>query len=485
MIDVRPVGYLIGWLVTALGASMALPMAADLVTGDGNAQVFATTAILTGLVGVLMALACSRRDRTPLTRQQGFLLTTGIWVIFPLFGALPFCLGAPRASFTDAMFEAMSAITTTGSTVFVGLDRLPAGVLLWRGMLQWFGGLGIVVVAMIFLPTLKVGGMQLFRSEAFDTLGKILPRAGEIALRLTSIYLTLSVLCFLGYVLAGMQSFDAAVHAMTTVSTGGMANTDASFIVYGPMAHYVAIVFMILAALPFIRFVQLASGSARPLWHDSQVRTFLVVIAVTVGALSAWLLLVERLPAEPTLREVLFNIVSVITGTGFTSTDYNAWGTLAMTTFFVVGLVGGCSGSTVCSVKIFRYQLLFSAISAQVNHLHSPSRVFTAALRGPRRRPRRHGLGDRLLHALLPDAGGQRAAAGHDRSRADHRDHRRRHRARQHRPGARPGDRPGRQLRRPARRGQVGAHRHHAAGAAGDHLGAGDLHLRLLARLSD
>ncbi len=382
MIDVRPVGYLIGWLVTALGASMALPMAADLVTGDGNAQVFATTAILTGLVGVLMALACSRRDRTPLTRQQGFLLTTGIWVIFPLFGALPFCLGAPRASFTDAMFEAMSAITTTGSTVFVGLDRLPAGVLLWRGMLQWFGGLGIVVVAMIFLPTLKVGGMQLFRSEAFDTLGKILPRAGEIALRLTSIYLTLSVLCFLGYVLAGMQSFDAAVHAMTTVSTGGMANTDASFIVYGPMAHYVAIVFMILAALPFIRFVQLASGSARPLWHDSQVRTFLVVIAVTVGALSAWLLLVERLPAEPTLREVLFNIVSVITGTGFTSTDYNAWGTLAMTTFFVVGLVGGCSGSTVCSVKIFRYQLLFSAISAQVNHLHSPSRVFTARYEG-------------------------------------------------------------------------------------------------------
>ena len=208
-----------------------------------------------------MALACARqRPHAARPGSRASCSTTGIWVIFPLFGALPFWFGAPRASFTDAMFEAMSAITTTGSTVFVGLDRLPAGALLWRGMLQWFGGLGIVVVAMIFLPTLKVGGMQLFRSEAFDTLGKILPRAGEIALRLTSIYLTLSVLCFLGYVLAGMQSFDAAVHAMTTVSTGGMANTDASFIVYGPMAHYVAIVFMILAALPFIRFVQLASA---------------------------------------------------------------------------------------------------------------------------------------------------------------------------------------------------------------------------------
>ena len=150
-------------------------------------------------------------------------------------------------------------------------------------MLQWFGGLGIMMVAMVFLPALKVGGMQLFRSEAFDTLGKILPRAGEIALRLTAIYLTLSVLCYLGYVVAGMAHFDAAVHAMTTVSTGGMANTDASFIVYGPMAHYVAVVFMILAALPFVRFVQLASGTARPLLRDTQVRTFLVMLALTVA----------------------------------------------------------------------------------------------------------------------------------------------------------------------------------------------------------
>jgi len=382
MIDVRPVGYLIGWLVAALGASMTLPMVADLLTGNGNAYVFATTAILTVVVGALMTLACSRRERKPLARQQGFLLTTGIWVVFPLFGALPFWLGAPRADFTDALFEAMSAITTTGSTVFVGLDALPAGTLLWRGMLQWFGGLGIVVVAMIFLPTLKVGGMQLFRSEAFDTLGKILPRAGGIALGLIAIYLALSLLCFLGYAMSGMASFDAAVHAMTTVSTGGMANTDASFFAYSPAAHYVAIVFMILAALPFVRFVQLASGSARPLMRDTQVRTFILAIAATVGALSAWLLLVQRLPPEPTLREALFNIVSVFTGTGYTSADYNTWGPLAMTLFFIIGLVGGCSGSTVCSVKIFRYQLLFSAISAQMQHMHSPRRVVTARYEG-------------------------------------------------------------------------------------------------------
>jgi trk system potassium uptake protein len=382
MIDLRPVGYLIGWLVAALAVSMTFPMAADILTRSGNAHVFATTAILTMVVGATMTLACTQREGEALSRQQGFLLTTGIWVVFPVFGALPFFFGAPRASFTDAMFEAMSAITTTGSTVFVGLDRLPAGTLLWRGMLQWFGGLGIVVVAMIFLPVLKVGGMQLFRSEAFDTLGKVLPRAGGIALGLTAIYITLSLLCYIGYTMSGMESFDAAVHAMTTVSTGGMANTDASFIAYSPAAHYVAIVFMILAALPFVRFMQLATGSVRPLVHDSQIRTFLLVILATVAVLSAWVMLVLELPPEPTVREVMFNIVSVITGTGFTSTDYNAWGPFAMTLFFIVGLVGGCSGSTVCSVKIFRYQLLFSAISEQVKRLHSPSRVFLARYEG-------------------------------------------------------------------------------------------------------
>jgi trk system potassium uptake protein TrkH len=248
-------------------------------------------------------------------------------------------------------------------------------------MLQWFGGLGIVVVAMIFLPTLKVGGMQLFRSEAFDTLGKILPRAGQIAMSLIGIYLTLSFFCFMGYIAAGMAAFDAAVHSMTTVSTGGMANSDASFSLYGAGVHYVAVIFMVLAALPFIRFVQLSAGTARPLLHDSQVRAFLLVLLAVAFILSVWLV-AKGGPIGQSFREVLFNVVSVITGTGFASTAYDTWGPFAMTVFFVLGLIGGCSGSTVCSVKIFRYQLLFSAISAEVKRLHSPSRVFTPRYEG-------------------------------------------------------------------------------------------------------
>jgi trk system potassium uptake protein len=382
MIDLRPVGYILGWLVAALGVSMALPMALDLRDGSDNAGIFATTAIVTVAIGSCTAFACARPERQRLRLQQSFLLATGVWAVFPFFGALPFWFGAPRATFTDAYFEAMSALTTTGSTVFVGLEYLPAGTLLWRGMLQWFGGLGIVVVAMVFLPTLKVGGMQFFRSEAFDTLGKILPRAGEIALSLTSIYLVLTFACFMGYALAGMTTFDAAVHAMTTVATGGMANYDASFAIYGAGPHYVAALFMVLAALPFVRFVQLASGEARPLFRDQQVRGFLVVLAVFIAVLTVWLSAIAGGPFERSFREVLFNVISVCTGTGYSSANYDLWGPLAMTMFFVIGLIGGCTGSTACSVKIFRYQLLLAAISAEIKRLHSPSRVFSPRYQG-------------------------------------------------------------------------------------------------------
>jgi trk system potassium uptake protein TrkH len=356
---------------------MVFPMIADLVVGDQNFRVFAAAAILTIFAGSVTVLACANSDRRGMGVQESFLLATGVWAVFPFFGAIPFWLGTPHVSFTDAFFEAMSALTTTGATVLTGLEFLPPGVLLWRGMLQWFGGLGIVIVAMVFLPTLKVGGMQIFRSEAFDTLGKILPRAGEIAFSLTTIYATLTFLCFMGYVFTGQNTFDALVHAMTTCSTGGMANTDASFGALGGPTHYVAVVFMVLAALPFVRFLQLAQGTARPLYRDTQIHGFLLVIGGFTVVLSLYYALRAEGPFEPAFREVLFNVTSIATGTGYSSADYDTWGPMAVTMFFVIGLIGGCSGSTACSVKIFRYQLLLAAISAEVKRLHSPNRVIT------------------------------------------------------------------------------------------------------------
>lgn len=382
MIDLRPVGYVIGLLVATLGVAMLVPLAIDLAAGNGHAGAFFESALLTVLTGSLLALACANGAGGRLTIQHTFLLTTTVWLILPVFGAVPFFLGATEATVTDAFFEAMSGLTTTGSTVFSGLETLPAGLLLWRSMLQWFGGIGIIVVAMAFLPELRVGGMQIFRSEAFDTAGKVLPRAAEIALRISIVYVALTLFCMAAYVAVGMGVFDAANHAMTTISTGGFSTYDASFGTFQGPAEYVAAVFMVLASLPFVRYVQLLAGSHQPLFRDSQVRGFLKVIAVLVVVIACYRILVNDDHFEHSLREGLFNVTSIITGTGYASVDYQLWGPLPVAIFFFIGLVGGCAGSTCCSVKIFRYQLLMAAISTQIRRIHSPHGIFQLKYQG-------------------------------------------------------------------------------------------------------
>ncbi|MCX7559304.1 TrkH family potassium uptake protein [Sulfitobacter sp. F26204] len=377
MLDLRPVGYVVGLLVAVLGVAMILPMLVDVAEGRGHWRVFAESSLMTTLMGGLIALACANGVREGLTIQQTFLLTTGVWLMLPLFGALPFILGATETNFTDAFFEAMSGMTTTGATVLSGLEALPKGLLLWRGILQWLGGIGIIVVAMVFLPELKVGGMQIFKSESFDTFGKILPRAGQIATQISVIYLWLTLACVASYVAVGMSIFDATVHALTTISTGGFANYDASFGTFSGPAEYVASVFMVLAALPFVRYVQLVNGNPLALHRDPQVRGFLLTILVLV--LVVFILLQRVFPnsEERIFREALFNITSIISGTGYASVDYMHWGAFAVTLFFFIGLIGGCAGSTACSIKIFRYQLLFASIRAQLHRIRSPHGIFT------------------------------------------------------------------------------------------------------------
>lgn len=355
---------------------MLIPFAIDLADGNGHWPVFLESAVITISAGAMIALACSNGISGGLTLKQTFVLTTTVWVALPLFGALPFIFGATGATVTDALFEAMSGLTTTGSTVFSGLDALPRGLLFWRGLLQWLGGIGIIVVAMVFLPELRVGGMQIFRSEAFDTMGKILPRATQISGQISVIYVSLTVLCALFYDILGMSTFDAVVHALTTVSTGGFSTHDASFGAFSGPMEYVASVFMILAALPFVRYVQLINGNQKALFRDTQAQAFILTILVLVVFTSIILTTIFPHHWEQAFREALFNITSIISGTGYASVDYMNWGPFLITMFFFIGLIGGAAGSTACSVKIFRYQILFSAVSAQLRRIHSPHGVF-------------------------------------------------------------------------------------------------------------
>ncbi|MGJ8547044.1 MAG: TrkH family potassium uptake protein [Sulfitobacter sp.] len=377
MVDMRPVGYVIGLLLAVLGAAMLVPLMVDIAEGREHWPVFVQSGLITTLSGGLIALSCANGGKQGLSIQQTFLLTTGVWLVLPIFGALPFVFGATEARFVDAFFEAMSGLTTTGGTVFTGLDDLPRGLLIWRGILQWLGGIGIVVVAMVFLPELRVGGMQIFKSEAFDTFGKILPRAGQIASQISVIYVWMTIACALVYMALGMNIFDATVHSMTTISTGGFANYDASFGQFSGPLEYAATFFIIMSALPFVRYVQLANGHHAALHRDPQVRGFIMTVAVIVAVL--WVSVSQVVPQhwEVTLREVLFNVTSIISGTGYASADYMQWGHFAVAMFFFIGLIGGCAGSTACSIKIFRYQLLFASIRAQLRRIRSPHGIFT------------------------------------------------------------------------------------------------------------
>ena len=394
MIDMRPVGYVIGILVVFLGLTMLAPLAVDFGQGNGHWPVFATSAAITIISGGFLALASSNGTHIGLDIQKTFLLTTLVWVALSVFAAIPFILGFTNANLVDAIFEAVSGITTTGSTVFNELDKMPKGLLLWRGILQWLGGIGIIVVAMVFLPELRVGGMQIFRAEGFDTLGKILPRATTIAFQISIIYVGITIACGLSYVLAGMNFFDAVVHAFTTVATGGFSNYDGSFSVFSWKVEYVAILFMILSALPFVRYVQFINGQGTAVLKDPQVKTFIFLIILLV-LLSTFVLSIQlNLSFELVFRKALFNITSILTGTGYASTNYMLWGGFLVSLLFFVGLIGGCAGSTTCSVKIFRYQIVFASIASQLKRIHSPNGVFIPRYQGRQ-------ISDDILNSVL------------------------------------------------------------------------------------
>lgn len=394
MIDLRPIFYVVGRILIVLAILMLAPAFIDWRAGLHNGADFLQAAIITGAVGLLLSVATANALASGLNARQAYLMTAAIWGFVPLFGALPFMLGAPFLSFTDAYFEAVSGITTTGSTVIVGLDSLPAGMHLWRGMLNSLGGLGIAFVAMIFLPVLRVGGMQYFKTEGFDTFGKALPRATDIARQLVIVYFGLTLACILVYRALGMDELSAAVNGMSTIATGGFSNSDSSFNGYGPWVQYAGALFMILGSLPYIRFVQMMNGQARPLWLDSQIRAYLRWIAYAVGSVALWRLMTSGGNIEETFRWALFNLVSIMSSTGFSAGDFGGWGGLSLVVAFLIGVIGACSGSSAAGLSVFRVQVAASALAAQIRQIASPSKVVLVRYEG-------RAVGDDVISGLI------------------------------------------------------------------------------------
>ena len=381
MKDNRTIFFIIGLLLAAVAGGMLLPALADLAGGHDDWQVFIASALVTGFIAGALILT-NRGDLPPLSVKQAFLLTSLSWLALTGFAALPFAFSELNLSYTDAFFEAMSGLTTTGATILTGLDNAPPGILLWRALLQWFGGIGIIVMAISVLPMLNVGGMQLFRLESSDTSEKILPRTAQIAGSITRLYFGITLACVVAYALAGMNLFDAVAHAMTTIATGGFSTRDASLGAFAPEVAMVAVAFMLMSSLPFVAYLQLVNRKFDKFVQDAQIRTFLVLALVATLSMWAYQLSLGIAAPDSAFLAAAFNTISILTGTGYATTDYGAWGPFAIGVFFVLTFIGGCAGSTACGLKIFRLQVIFKAGWRYIRQLTLPNGVFVIRYNG-------------------------------------------------------------------------------------------------------
>lgn len=375
-IQIRPIISALGLMLCAIAAAMVLPALVDLADGRSDWRVFLASSVATLFVGGLMVLVAHEDKPTRLGVKEGFLLTTLSWVFVAAFAAIPFVgLGL---TYTDAYFETMSGLTTTGATVISGLDKMSRGILLWRALLNGLGGLGIVIMAIIMLPFLRVGGMQLFQTESSDKSEKILPRAYELGVATALVYTGLILLASLSFTVLGMSGFDAICHAMAAIGTGGFSTHDSSFGFFqSPSIEWAGTVFMIAGALPFVVLIKSLRGDPRSLLRDMQVRGLLSFLAAVTVILALWLVATRAMPFFDALRLSAFNVTSIVTTTGFASTDYAAWGPFAVGLFFLLTFVGGCSGSTSGGIKIYRLQVAGILTRSHFLHLISPNRVIT------------------------------------------------------------------------------------------------------------
>lgn len=376
--QISPVFNILGLLLTLLSFAMLVPMGLDLADGATNWQAFGIAALLTGFFGISLWLANRQKQEMDLGLREAFLLTNGAWFLIGLFGALPFFLSDLQLSISDSVFESVSGVTTTGSTILPQIETASRGILIWRALLQWLGGVGIVVMAMAVLPMLSVGGMQLFKTESFENAENVIPRARQLAGGLFVVYtaLTLGWAIMLGF--AGMPAFDAIAHSMTTLATGGYSTRTASIGAFDSVAIEIIIIMgMIAGSLPFVHYLAITRGGWRALLKDPQVSWFIRLVLGVVFLITLFLIS-EDMAWPEALRLASFNAISILTGTGYGTADFASWGGFATTILLISMFIGGCAGSTTCGIKMFRLQVLMATVQVQIARLLRPHGVVLA-----------------------------------------------------------------------------------------------------------
>ena len=375
MSNYKTVFFTLGLLQIVLGLSMIIPILTQLLYNETDAG-FISSGIISIVFGMLFFLSNLDHDKK-INLQQAFLLTSLSWLSIAIFGSLPFIFSELNLKIVDAFFESMSGITTTGSTIITNLDEMPKGILLWRAMLQWLGGIGIIVMAITLMPVMNVGGMQLFKISSNDNSEKILPKTKEISVRLIIIYLGLTFICAVIYSIFGMNIFDSITHSMTTIATGGFSNYNDSIGHFNnSYIEITSMIFIISGSIPFIIYLKFLYGDKKIFFSDAQIKSFLKIIFVSVVVLFIYLALKNRSLTEINLLSISFNVISILTGTGYVTEDFSKWGNFPLIFFLILMFIGGCAGSTACGIKIFRIQILSQFFSNQIKKIIYPHGVF-------------------------------------------------------------------------------------------------------------
>ncbi len=371
----KTVFFLVGVLLIVLGASMLAPYSLQVFYDEGSHS-FISSSFVTIFIGVLFILANLERE-FKLNLRQTFLFSSLAWFMVALFGSIPFLLATQNFSFSEAFFESMSGITTTGATIISDLDSAPKSILLWRAIMQWLGGIGIVVMAITILPLLKVGGMQLLKMEGPDSTEKILPRTIEVATIIISTYVALTLLCGFFYWLFGMTVFDSVSHAMTTIATGGFSTHNESIGFFkNPNIEIISSIFIILGSIPFIAYLKFAQGNKKVFFQDVQIKGLIYLLILSIAIMFFYLVFIsDENSIFDKIRISSFNVISILSGTGYVTDDFGLWGKFSLIFFLLLMFIGGCAGSTACGIKIFRLQMLLIFLKNQVKKLISPNSV--------------------------------------------------------------------------------------------------------------
>ncbi len=375
MITNKTVFFVVGILLLILGIFMMIPYGVQILYKE-NSNSFFSSSIITIFIGILTVLATLKRDNQ-LNLQQAFLFSTLAWISIAFFGSIPFFLSNLNLTFSEAFFESMSGITTTGSTVISNLDETPKSILIWRAIMQWLGGVGIIVMATTVLPLLKVGGMQVFKTDSSEP-EKLLPKTIEVASVIILIYTTLTISCMAIYWLQGMTVFDSVAHALTTLATGGFSTHNESIGYFkSPGIEFTSIVFIILGSLPFITYLKFIKGNRKIFFTDIQIKGFIYLVIISITIMFLYLFLNNsEFSFLDNLRISSFNVLSILSGTGYVTDDFGLWGEFPLIFFLFLMFIGGCAGSTTCGIKIFRLQILFLFIGNHIKKLVYPNSVF-------------------------------------------------------------------------------------------------------------